>query len=176
MATGNATLQRSFLDTCIHDDLAAIVDRELDSKHPMTYSVLIRLSTMGILEKHFDSQHPVHVRLNKMASLLPSTNQTPAGFYAEFIKVTNEANAKIMPSEQLIVAIITSRCPDENLKMELLKVSLTMDEVYDKAQQHLSAKKLWAAIKKPQLHLTNATAAKGHQPDNCWTMKSFCPN
>ena len=61
LATGNANQQWSFLDTCIDDKLAAIVDRELYHKYPMTYSVGNRPSTMGILEKHFDSQ----IRLNK---------------------------------------------------------------------------------------------------------------
>ena len=42
-----------------------------------------------------------------MASLVPSTNQTLAGFYAEFIKVANEANAKNIPSEQHIIALMT---------------------------------------------------------------------
>ena len=59
MATGNANLQRSSLDTCIDDNLVAIVERESDSKNPMTYSIGDRLSTM---EKHFDSLHPIHVR------------------------------------------------------------------------------------------------------------------
>ena len=67
--------------------------------------------------------------------------------YAEFIKIANKANTKNMSSEQLIVAIMTSRCPDENLKMELLKSKLTMNYVYDKAQQHLSARK---TVNKPQ--------------------------
>ena len=76
-----------------------------------------------------------------MASLVPSTNQTLAGFYAEFIKVANEANVKQLLSEQLVVALMTYRCPEENLKMELLKEPLTMNQVYDKAQKHLSARK-----------------------------------
>ena len=111
MATGNANLQWSFLDTCIIDDLVAIVERESDSKNPMTYSIGDHLSMMGILEKHFDSLHPIHIRLAKMASLKPATNQTPADFYAEFIKVLNKANAKQPPSEQLAVALMPRREP-----------------------------------------------------------------
>ena len=156
------------MQTCIDDDLTAIVDRESDSKHPMTYSVGNRPSTMGILEKHFDSLHPVHVRLNKMVSLFPSTNQTMAGFYEEFIKVANKANAKNMPSSQLIVVLMTSRCPDENLKMQLLKESLTMDQVYDKAQQHLSARKTMGSNQEAAATSTKCYScnSSGHQPDN----------
>ena len=53
-----------------------------------------------------------------------------AGFYAEVIKIANEANIKQLPSEQLAVALMTYRCPDENLKLELLKELLTMDLVF----------------------------------------------
>ena len=54
MATGNAILQRSFLDTCIVDDLARIIDKETESTNPITYSGGAHASTMGILDKHFD--------------------------------------------------------------------------------------------------------------------------
>ena len=78
------------------------------------------------MDKHFDGstkcRHSIHQRI-----------RPPVGFYAEFIKIANEADARNMSAEQLIVAMMTSRCPGENLKMELLKNKLTVDDVYDKA-------------------------------------------
>ena len=177
MATGNANLQRSFLNTCIDDNLARIIDRETESTNPTTYSGGAEASTIGILDKYFDNLHPIHVRLNEMVSLYPYTNQTPVRYYAEFIKIANKADTRNMTAELLIVAMMTSRCPNENLKMDLLKDKLSMDEVYDKAQ-HQSA---WKTVNKPQD--TTATANKcylcnrtGHTQASCWTHKAYCPN
>ena len=81
-----------------------------------------------------------------------------------------------MTAEQLIVAMMTSRCPDKNLKMELLKEKLTMDDVYDKVQQHQSARK---TVNKPQ-EIAAATNKyywcdrTGHSQASCWTDKTFC--
>ena len=68
MATINANLKRSFLDTCMDNNLARIIDRETESANPTTYRE--EASTMGILDKHFNNLYPIHVRLNKMVSLI----------------------------------------------------------------------------------------------------------
>ena len=177
MATGNANLQRSFLNMCI-DDLARIINWETESTNPKTYSGRAEASTMGILDKHFNNLHPIYVWLNKMAFLYPSTNQTPVGFYAEFIKIANEEDTRNMTIEQLIVAMMTLQCPDKNLKMDLLKDKLTMDNIYDKAQQHQSVRRL---VTKPQNNMPTATKCyrcnkTGHTQASCWTHKAYCPN
>ena len=95
MATGEVNLQRSFLDTCLYDDLIRIIGRETETTNPKMYAVGMEPSTMGILEKHFNNLHPIHIRLKRLASLYPSTNQTPVVFYVEFIRQINELDARL---------------------------------------------------------------------------------
>ena len=83
-----------------------------------------------------------------------------------------------MFDEKLIVAMMTSKCPDENLKMELLKEKLTGTMSTTRPNNTNQPEK---TVNKPQ-EIT-AVANKcyhcdrtGHSQASCWTHKTFCPN
>ena len=54
---------------------------------------------------------------------------------------------------------------------------LTMDQVYNKVQKHLSARKTMGSDQEASGTSTKCYRCDrgGHQPDICWTMKNFCP-
>ena len=74
MEDDDPNLQRSFLNTCIDDPLADIIGREAAHKQPRLYSDGPTASLMKIREKYFDNLHPLLIRLNKLATLYPTTN------------------------------------------------------------------------------------------------------
>ena len=112
MGEEDANLQRLFLDTCLNDHLTDIIDREAANSHPKIYGESPMVSQMNISEKHFDNLHPLHIRLNKLASLYPATNQTPVGIFTEFIRQANKADTSTLTAQELFVAMKTTRCRD----------------------------------------------------------------
>ena len=83
-----------------------------------------------------------------------------------------------MTAKQLLIAMMTTRCPDENLCMELIRNSKLLDHAYDKAQEHQSARR--TARKQEEVVATSKNCYRcdkpGHKKENCWTHMKKCYN
>ena len=106
----NLLVQRSFLITCIDDELAAVIH----SKHPVR-DVKIYHGHMDTLKKHFERLLPLHVRLLKMAMHSP-TSDNPEVFFLEFIKLMQEADVSTLLVETVCLALMATRWPREDLR------------------------------------------------------------
>ena len=131
---------------------------------------------MQVLEQYFDNLHRLHVRLHKLTSLEPGANQSTSGFFSEFLRLANEADSSKIMQKRLLLAIMTTKCPNKKLRTELLCNPTSVEETVTKAQQYDAAQKMQgrnetaAALQKCfRCNKTN------HRQDNCWTYHSPCP-
>lgn len=176
-----ASIHKAFLFTCIDDTLSEIIDLQNPNSTAFIYEEgTTDDSYMNLLDNYFDQQHPLHIRLNKLITLEPSTNQQSSAFFQEFIKLSNDAKATDLNTNQILVSIMTAKCPNKELRTELLRQEREM-------QQVLKLAKDFDAAQRTQIVQTSATSSNStpkcfrcstgkHDPKSCWTHKNPCPN
>ena len=59
---------------------------------------------MQALEEYFDNLYPIHIRLLKLTSLGPGSNQSVSGFFLEFLRLANDANISKILKNRLLLA------------------------------------------------------------------------
>ena len=62
-----------------------------------------------------DNLHPIHVRLHKLTSLTPGSNQSASGLFTEFLRLANEANTSSISNKRRLLALMTTRYPNKGL-------------------------------------------------------------
>ena len=94
-------MQRSFLITCLDDELATVIHNQHAQKDVNIYGVY-----MNTLTQSFDSLHPLYVRLHRL-TILDRESDDPAVFFNEFMRLTNEADTTEFSSESILLALMT---------------------------------------------------------------------
>lgn len=171
-------IHRAFVMTCIDDNLAELIELHL----PQGTAAFIYDDTgdqqtiIHILDTYFENRHPRHIRLNKLTSLEPTPNQPASGFFQEFLKLSNDATATALSSEELLVALMTTKCPNKELRTELLRAPRNMANAVQLAIEFDAAQKTQnshtAATNIMKCTRCNRT---NHTSDKCWTLKNPCP-
>lgn len=65
----------------------------------------------------------------------------PEVYFGEFIKLMQEANVSMLTLENVCLTLMTSRCPCDDLCVNLLQHPTTHQEAYSRAQQYMSARR-----------------------------------
>ena len=73
--------------------------------------------------------------------LHPLTVQTDDTFFDEFIRFSNEVDACILAEERLLLTVMTTKCPNKDLRTELLKNPTTMADTAAGAKVYAAAQK-----------------------------------
>ena len=171
-----AHIHKAFLMTCIDDHLSEFVELQIN-KDTFIYPHGDGFCYMATLEQFFRNLHPKHIRLHKLTALDPTPNQLASGFFQEFLRLSNDAKATELTAEELLVSLMTTKCPNKELRTELLRnprnlpstVQLALE--YDAAQRGQNTNGI-AAIRQTKCTRCNSD---NHKPEACWTHKNPCP-
>lgn len=128
-------LHRAFLLTCMDHILADVINAFIFRDTNVT------LYTQ-ILEEYFDNLCPIHVRLHKLTSLNPGSNQSASGFFSEFLRLANEANVSSISNNRVLLTLMTTKYPNKDLRTELLRNPTTVKEAVAKSKQYDAAQKM----------------------------------
>ena len=173
-------MQRSFLIMCLDDELAVI----LLIQHPQK----IYNRYMETMKNHFNRLHPLHVRLHRLTMLHPASDD-PEVFFTEFVKLMNEADTTTLSAETILLALMTTKCPREDLRADLLQHPTTAANALSKAQEYMSVRKKdinrvnamappeTQAItrQKPKQERKRCHRCNGkHDETLCWTLTKHC--
>ena len=136
---------------------------------------------MNTLTQHFDRLHPLHILLHKLTILEPEARDQ-AEFFDELIRLANKADATTLSAERILLALMTIKCPNKDLRTKLLRKPTTLIEAAAKAKEYVSAQRMdtgdrvSAASQQRQKPQRCYRCRGNHQEQTCWTLKKRCPN
>lgn len=184
------TTQKSFLITCLDDQLVEVIGINADPQATIFTATFGQQTLIQVLDTHFNNLHPLHIRLARITSLDPKPGQTSHSFFQEFIKLTNDAQARTLQAEQILVALMTQKCPNKELRTELLRTPGTLDQALRKGAQYDAASRnstnastAATTARKNQAQRTYPSTPNGcyycntgpkHEVKACWARDKTC--
>ena len=178
MKEENTQDQRSFLCSCLDSQLQKLVT---NTRHTTIYNDGEEKGWLHCLQEYFDSTHPMHMRLLKLMEIKPLPGQLSSAFFQEFVSLVEDANAAKCDVKVLIATIMVSKCPNDNLRRELIRKPVEVEEALRTSREFDAAEKGGT----PSKNTANAVSQiktkcfrcgkMYHKPEDCFTLKSKCP-
>ena len=187
MQSTHKYMHKPFMITCVDDTLADLLSLHFPEAGSIYPTEEEPACLMATLENHFNSLHPLHVRLARLAACEPKPHQTASGFFQEFLKLSNDADAPARTAESILVALMTAKCPNKELRTQLLRSPQNLQEtlklatLHDAASKTSSTQSTAATSSKPgktankEYGCQKCQMGQPHDPKDCFTRNHPCP-
>ena len=67
--------------------------------------------------------------------------KSASGFFSEFLRLPNKTNMSTISNDRLLLALMTTKCPNSEFQTELLRNAITVKGAVAKAKQYNAAQK-----------------------------------